>query len=195
MEQPNATGDEDAPLTVRFWVLVVLTGIGAGLFGVLLMILLFGVSDLAFGPGAGTGSFEAEVAAALMGAADRLAGDRRGGRRGGLVSAAPLDAGSALGRRRLDLDGARHAVVSAQRGKGPATQNGYAPAARQEQWRLRPARGDQRCQRLHQGRSIPTGTTTELVSRFSTVAGEQGSPDTWRDLRGFAIKFPSFKLV
>ncbi len=25
--------------------------------------------------------------------------------------------------------------------------------------------------------------------RFSTVAGEQGSPDTWRDPRGFAMKF------
>jgi catalase len=33
------------------------------------------------------------------------------------------------------------------------------------------------------------GTTTELVARFSTVAGERGSPDTWRDLRGFALKF------
>ena len=26
-------------------------------------------------------------------------------------------------------------------------------------------------------------------ARFSTVAGEQGSPDTWRDPRGFALKF------
>jgi catalase len=33
------------------------------------------------------------------------------------------------------------------------------------------------------------GTTTELVARFSTVAGERGSPDTWRDPRGFAVKF------
>jgi catalase len=33
------------------------------------------------------------------------------------------------------------------------------------------------------------GTETELVSRFSTVAGERGSPDTWRDPRGFAVKF------
>ena len=33
------------------------------------------------------------------------------------------------------------------------------------------------------------GTQTELVIRFSTVAGERGSPDTWRDPRGFAIKF------
>jgi catalase len=33
------------------------------------------------------------------------------------------------------------------------------------------------------------GTTTRLVARFSTVAGERGSPDTWRDPRGFALKF------
>ena len=33
------------------------------------------------------------------------------------------------------------------------------------------------------------GTETETVMRFSTVAGERGSPDTWRDPRGFAIKF------
>ena len=28
-----------------------------------------------------------------------------------------------------------------------------------------------------------------MVARFSTVAGERGSPDTWRDPRGFALKF------
>lgn len=33
------------------------------------------------------------------------------------------------------------------------------------------------------------GTTTPLVIRFSTVAGEQGSPDTWRDVHGFALRF------
>ena len=32
-------------------------------------------------------------------------------------------------------------------------------------------------------------TKTDTVIRFSTVAGEQGSPDTWRDPRGFALKF------
>lgn len=32
-------------------------------------------------------------------------------------------------------------------------------------------------------------TKTDLVIRFSTVAGERGSPDTWRDPRGFAVKF------
>ena len=30
---------------------------------------------------------------------------------------------------------------------------------------------------------------TDMLARFSTVAGEQGSPDTWRDPRGFALKF------
>ena len=33
------------------------------------------------------------------------------------------------------------------------------------------------------------GTKTEVLARFSTVAGERGSPDTWRDPRGFALKF------
>ena len=33
------------------------------------------------------------------------------------------------------------------------------------------------------------GVRTEMLARFSTVAGEQGSPDTWRDPRGFALKF------
>ncbi|MCT8467269.1 catalase [Chromohalobacter canadensis] len=33
------------------------------------------------------------------------------------------------------------------------------------------------------------GTKTDVLIRFSTVAGERGSPDTWRDPRGFSIKF------
>ncbi len=33
------------------------------------------------------------------------------------------------------------------------------------------------------------GVETEMLARFSTVAGEQGSPDSWRDPRGFALKF------
>lgn len=32
-------------------------------------------------------------------------------------------------------------------------------------------------------------TKTDTVVRFSTVAGERGSPDTWRDPRGFSVKF------
>ncbi len=33
------------------------------------------------------------------------------------------------------------------------------------------------------------GVKTDMLARMSTVAGEQGSPDTWRDVRGFALKF------
>ncbi|WP_448060325.1 catalase [Cellulomonas hominis] len=33
------------------------------------------------------------------------------------------------------------------------------------------------------------GVRTEMLARFSSVAGEHGSPDTWRDPRGFALKF------
>ena len=32
-------------------------------------------------------------------------------------------------------------------------------------------------------------TVTPMLARFSTVAGEQGSPDGWRDVRGFSLKF------
>ena len=33
------------------------------------------------------------------------------------------------------------------------------------------------------------GAVTDTLQRFSSVAGEQGSPDTWRDVRGFSVKF------
>ncbi|MEN1977041.1 MULTISPECIES: catalase [unclassified Cellulomonas] len=33
------------------------------------------------------------------------------------------------------------------------------------------------------------GVRTDMLARFSSVAGEHGSPDTWRDPRGFALKF------
>ncbi|GAB3944410.1 catalase [Corynebacterium tapiri] len=33
------------------------------------------------------------------------------------------------------------------------------------------------------------GTVTPMAARFSTVAGESGSPDTWRDVHGFALRF------
>ncbi|MGI9092637.1 MAG: catalase [Mycobacteriales bacterium] len=33
------------------------------------------------------------------------------------------------------------------------------------------------------------GKRVDMLARFSTVAGERGSPDTWRDPRGFALKF------
>jgi H+/Cl- antiporter ClcA len=48
-EQPNATGDGDAPLTWRFWALLVLTGVATGLFADLMMAVLFAVEHLAYG--------------------------------------------------------------------------------------------------------------------------------------------------
>lgn len=33
------------------------------------------------------------------------------------------------------------------------------------------------------------GAKTDMLARFSSVAGELGSPDTWRDVRGFALPF------
>ncbi|GAB2939173.1 catalase [Rhodococcus aerolatus] len=36
---------------------------------------------------------------------------------------------------------------------------------------------------------LQPGATCQTLARFSTVAGEQGSPDTWRDPRGFSLKF------
>ena len=36
---------------------------------------------------------------------------------------------------------------------------------------------------------LQKGAKTDVVARFSTVAGESGSPDTWRDPRGFSVKF------
>jgi H+/Cl- antiporter ClcA len=67
-EQPNATGDGDAALTLRFWVMVVLTGVAAGLFGDLLMLLLFNVQYLAFSYHSGT----VEAAAERTGDVQRL---------------------------------------------------------------------------------------------------------------------------
>jgi chloride channel protein, CIC family len=48
-EQPNATGDGDAALTPLFWAVVVLTGVAAGLFGDLMMLILFTLQRVAFG--------------------------------------------------------------------------------------------------------------------------------------------------
>ncbi len=47
-EQPNATSDGEAALTPIFWLMVALTGVATGLFGDLLMWILFGVQHLAF---------------------------------------------------------------------------------------------------------------------------------------------------
>lgn len=54
MEQPNITSYGPAALSPRFWVLVILTGIAAGLFGDALMWILFGVQHIAFNYHVGT---------------------------------------------------------------------------------------------------------------------------------------------
>ncbi len=59
-EQPNATGDGNAALTPVFWGTVVLTGIAAGLFGDLMILILKVVEYLAFGAEP-NGSFELAV--------------------------------------------------------------------------------------------------------------------------------------
>lgn len=62
MLQPNVTGDGEARLTPRFWLLVVATGVITGLVGGLLMQVLFTTEHLAFGvPETGNG-FTAAVA-------------------------------------------------------------------------------------------------------------------------------------
>ena len=59
MEQPNVNSDGDAPLTVRFWLLVAVTGVVTGLFGAAMMYILFNVEHLAFNFHAG--SFQSAV--------------------------------------------------------------------------------------------------------------------------------------
>ena len=61
MIQPNVTNDGDTPLTPRFWVLVAVVGVVAGLVGIALMRLLFLVEHLAFGVGSDGQGFTAAV--------------------------------------------------------------------------------------------------------------------------------------
>jgi CIC family chloride channel protein len=58
-EQPNATGDAGVDLTPRFWLAVVATAVAAGLFGVLMMVILHTVEHHAYGYR--RGGFEAGV--------------------------------------------------------------------------------------------------------------------------------------
>jgi chloride channel protein, CIC family len=53
-EQPNVTSDGDTALTPAFWAVLVLTGVAAGLFGDLMMLILFNVEHLVFGYHTGT---------------------------------------------------------------------------------------------------------------------------------------------
>ncbi|HLI25161.1 MAG TPA: chloride channel protein [Acidimicrobiales bacterium] len=63
-EQPNNT-NEGAPLTVRFWIALALTGVGTGLFGDLMMIVLHFFEHLAFGSGPGDFQSHVERASAV----------------------------------------------------------------------------------------------------------------------------------
>ena len=49
MEQPNITSGGTGVLTPRFWAMLVLTGLAAGLLGALMMLILFNVQYAAFG--------------------------------------------------------------------------------------------------------------------------------------------------
>src|SRR5487761_2166855 len=78
-EQPNVTGDGETALTPMFWVMVALTGIAAGLFGDLMMVILFSVEHLAFGYQAGPFDAGVEHASALRRVAVLLAAGVFGG--------------------------------------------------------------------------------------------------------------------
>jgi H+/Cl- antiporter ClcA len=84
-EQPNVTGDGPAALSPVFWLLVVVTGVGAGLLGDAMMVILFNVQHLAYGYGVGSffhvGSFEAAVerASALRRVVDLMVAGAFGG--------------------------------------------------------------------------------------------------------------------
>ncbi len=64
-EQPNITGDGAAPLTWRFWIALVLTGVATGLFGDFMMWVLFSFEHLAFGQGSGDFQTQVERATGL----------------------------------------------------------------------------------------------------------------------------------
>jgi CIC family chloride channel protein len=64
-EQPNTTGDGDTPLTIRFWLALLLTAVATGLLGDLMMVVLFSFEHLAFGTGPGDYQSHVERATAF----------------------------------------------------------------------------------------------------------------------------------
>ena len=58
-EQPNIATRSEADLSPRFWLALVVTAVGAGLFGVVMMYVLFSFEHLAFGHG--PGDFQSRV--------------------------------------------------------------------------------------------------------------------------------------
>src|SRR5487761_1385130 len=65
MEQPNITSEGGEVLTPVFWAMVALTGVATGLFGALMMWILFNVQYLAFGYHSGSLQAGVEHASAL----------------------------------------------------------------------------------------------------------------------------------
>jgi len=65
MEQPNITSDTEAILSPMFWAMLALTGVATGLFGDLMMWILFNVQYLAFGYHSGSLQHGIEQASAL----------------------------------------------------------------------------------------------------------------------------------
>lgn len=78
-EQPNAKGDEDARLDVRFWVALAVTGVATGLFGALMMAVLFAVEHLVFNYKAGPFELAVERVSSLRRVAALLAAGAGGG--------------------------------------------------------------------------------------------------------------------
>ena len=72
MEQPNITSGGAGVLTFRFWLMVVLTGVAAGLLGALMMAILFNVQYAAFGYHEGSLQYGVEQAAAARRVASLL---------------------------------------------------------------------------------------------------------------------------
>jgi chloride channel protein, CIC family len=64
-EQPNITSGGAGVLTPRFWMMVVLTGVAAGLLGALMMAILFNVQYAAFGYHSGSLQHGVEQASAV----------------------------------------------------------------------------------------------------------------------------------
>jgi len=79
MEQPNITSHGAGVLTPRFWVMVALTGVAAGLLGALMMLILFNVQYAAFGYHSGSLQHGVEQASAPRRVASLLIAGAFGG--------------------------------------------------------------------------------------------------------------------
>jgi chloride channel protein, CIC family len=79
MEQPNITSHGAGVLTLRFWLMVVLAGVAAGLLGALMMALLFNIQYVAFGYHSGTLEHAAGQASAARRVASLLVAGAFGG--------------------------------------------------------------------------------------------------------------------